>query len=69
MTDYYATQGRSTVSIDLQCHRAPRQSRRRVFIINEGDRTAIGRITFVGNNAFSESRLRSAINSRKRSIF
>ena len=69
MTDYYSSQGRSTVSItynvtDLDGNRVDV-----VFVIDEGDRTAIGRISFVGNNAFSESRLRSVIVSRKRSIF
>ncbi|MCP4380442.1 MAG: outer membrane protein assembly factor BamA [Hyphomicrobiales bacterium] len=69
MEDYYATQGRSAVTIEFTVTQLPGNRADVVFIIDEGDRTAIGRITFIGNDAFSESRLRSVINSRKRSIF
>ncbi|MEQ8695286.1 MAG: outer membrane protein assembly factor BamA [Bauldia litoralis] len=69
MMDYYSSQGRSAASIDYEVTELDGNRVNVVFIIDEGDRTAIGRITFVGNDAFSESRLRSVINSRKRSIF
>ena len=69
MTDYYGTQGRSSVEINYSVTELPGNRVDVVYNINEGDRTAIGRISFVGNNAFSESRLRGVINSKKRSLF
>ncbi|MCB1486137.1 MAG: outer membrane protein assembly factor BamA [Bauldia sp.] len=68
ITDYYATQGRSAATVTYEVTDLPDNRVDVVYIIDEGDRTAIGRITFVGNNAFSESRLRSVITSRKRSL-
>ncbi|WP_421723680.1 outer membrane protein assembly factor BamA [Bauldia sp.] len=68
MIDYYSAQGRSAASIEYTVTDLPGNRADVVFIIDEGDRTAIGRITFIGNDAFSESRLRSVISSRKRSI-
>ncbi|CAN0541157.1 unnamed protein product, partial [Scytosiphon promiscuus] len=35
-----------------------------VFEINEGDRTGIERITFIGNSTFSDGRLRDVIRTR-----
>lgn len=69
MTDYYASQGRSSVTINYTVTELPGNRADVVFVIDEGGRTAIGRITFIGNDAFSDSRLRSAITSRKRSLF
>ena len=69
LTDYYSTQGRSSATVSYEMTELDGNRVDVVFIIDEGDRTAIGRITFVGNNAFSESRLRSVITSRKRSLF
>ncbi len=68
MLDYYDTQGRSEASIDYKLTQLPDNRVDVVFVIDEGDRTAIGRITFIGNNAFSESKLRSVITSRQRSL-
>lgn len=39
-----------------------------VFDINEGDRTKIGTINFVGNNAFSDRRLADVISTRRSNI-
>ncbi|MEJ1159369.1 outer membrane protein assembly factor BamA [Prosthecomicrobium sp. N25] len=36
-----------------------------VFEFDEGDKTAVSRITFVGNNAFSDGRLRDVIKTRE----
>lgn len=69
MMDYYTSQGRSAASIEYSVTQLPGNRADVVFVIDEGDRTAIGRISFVGNDAFSESRLRGVINSRKRSVF
>jgi outer membrane protein insertion porin family len=68
MTDYYATQGRGSATITYKVTNLPDNRADVVFIVQEGDRTAIGRITFIGNNAFSDSRLRSEIDSRQRSL-
>ncbi len=40
-----------------------------VFKINEGPTTLIGRIAFVGNHAYSESRLREVISSREQAFY
>lgn len=69
MTDYYGTQGRSSATITYKVTDLPGNRADVVFVVDEGDRTAIGRITFIGNDAFSDSRLRSAIDSRQRSLF
>ena len=39
-----------------------------IFDVDEGDRTKIGSITFVGNSAFSDRRLRGVINTKRSSI-
>ena len=36
-----------------------------VFEINEGDKTGVERITFIGNNSFSDGRLRDVIRTRE----
>lgn len=39
-----------------------------IFHINEGDRTKIRSITFVGNNAYSDGRLRDVLSTKKSNI-
>ena len=40
-----------------------------IFDIQEGDRTKIGSINFVGNNAFSDRRLRDVISTKESNVF
>src|SRR5262249_6147057 len=66
--DYYASQGRSTATVDPQVTKLPDNRVDVVFEIHEGGRTGIGSITFVGNHAFSDYRLRGIIVSRQHDI-
>ena len=68
LTDYYATQGRSEATVESIVTPLGDNRADVVFQINEGGRTAIGRVTFVGNNAFSDSRLSSVVESKRRSV-
>jgi outer membrane protein insertion porin family len=61
---YYQTSGRSAASVDA---RVTKLSDNRVdvaYVINEGERTGVSTITFVGNKAFSSSTLSSVISTR-----
>jgi outer membrane protein insertion porin family len=68
ITDYYATQGRGEATVESVVTPLGDNRADVVFVVSEGARTAIGRVTFVGNNAFSDSRLSSVIESKRRSI-
>jgi outer membrane protein insertion porin family len=61
----YARRGRYDTRVEPQIIRLDQNRVDVVFEINEGPSTLISRIAFVGNNAFSESRLRDVINSRQ----
>lgn len=64
----YAAVGRDNVEITSQTIDLGDGRLNVVYDINEGDRTKISNVTFVGNNAFSDGRLRQTI-STKRSNF
>lgn len=64
ITDYYATQGRSLASVTPEVTPLADNRVDVTIQINEGARTGVGTITFVGNSAFSDSRLRSVINTK-----
>jgi len=68
ITDYYATQGRSLATIEPQITNLPDNRVDVVFVVSEGVRTGVGTITFVGNHAFSDSRLRSVITTRQHNL-
>jgi outer membrane protein insertion porin family len=61
----YAKKGRYDTRVDPQIIRLDQNRVDVVFEINEGPATLTSRIAFVGNKAFSESRLRDVINSRQ----
>jgi outer membrane protein insertion porin family len=65
MIGLYAQKGRYDTRIDPQIIRLDQNRVDVVFEINEGPATLTARIAFVGNSAFSESRLRDVINSRE----
>ena len=68
ITEYYASQGRSEATVESIVTPLGDNRADVVFQINEGGRTAISRVSFVGNNAFSDSRLASVVESKRRSI-
>jgi outer membrane protein insertion porin family len=63
--DQYARQGRFAATVDPKIIKLPDNRVDVVFEINEGATTLVSRIVFIGNHAFSESRLREVIGSRE----
>jgi outer membrane protein insertion porin family len=63
--DAYASIGRSDVTVTTQTFDVGEGRLNVAFVINEGDRTKIDQINFVGNHAFSDGRLASLINTKK----
>jgi outer membrane protein insertion porin family len=68
ITEYYSTQGRGEATVESEVTPIGDNRANVAFVINEGGRVAIGRVTFVGNNAFSDSRLASVVESKRRSL-
>ncbi|MGO7426293.1 POTRA domain-containing protein, partial [Rhizobium ruizarguesonis] len=66
--DAYAATGRSEVEVTTQVVPLGEGRVNLAFVINEGDRTKIDSINFVGNNAYSAGRL-AAVIATKRSNF
>lgn len=66
--DAYAATGRSEVDVTTQVVPLGQGRVNLAFVVNEGDRTKIDSINFVGNNAYSSGRLASVI-ATKRSNF
>jgi len=64
----YRRNGRSEAGVTVQT--TPRDNGRIdvTFVINEGTRTGISSITFVGNKAFSNSRLRDVMTTKRTNI-
>ncbi len=61
----YSAIGRSDVEITTQTVSVGQGRVNIAFVINEGERTKIGRIDFVGNNSYSDGRLAAVINTKK----
>ncbi len=61
----YAAIGRSDVQVTTQVVSVGQGRVNLAFVINEGERTKIARIDFVGNNAYSDGRLAAVINTKK----
>ncbi|TCL74017.1 Beta-barrel assembly machine subunit BamA [Rhizobium sp. BK251] len=61
----YAAIGRSEVEVTTQVVPVGEGRVNLAFVINEGDRTKISAINFVGNQAYSSGRLASVINTKK----
>jgi outer membrane protein insertion porin family len=64
--DLYARRGRFGATV---MPKVIRRDQNRVDVVNEGETTLVSRIAFVGNHAFSESRLREVINSREQAFY
>ncbi|MFC3072735.1 outer membrane protein assembly factor BamA [Shinella pollutisoli] len=67
--DAYAAIGRSDATVTTQVHPLGNGRVNLAFVVNEGDRTKIGNINFVGNQAYSNSRLESVIITKESGIF
>ena len=63
--DVYAKKGHYDARVEPKIIRLDQNRVDVVFQINDGAATLISQIAFVGNHAFSESRLREVINSRE----
>jgi outer membrane protein insertion porin family len=63
--DYYATQGRSSVTVTADVTQLPDNRVDVVFTIVEGRRTGVGSIDFVGNSHYSNQKLRSVITTKR----
>jgi outer membrane protein insertion porin family len=64
----YAAVGRSDVTITTQVVPVGDGRVNLAFVINEGDRTKITKIDFVGNTAYSDSRLQGVISTKESGI-
>jgi outer membrane protein insertion porin family len=63
--DMYARKARFAARVEPKIIELPQNRVDVVFEINDGDSTLISRIAFVGNKAFSESKLQDVIGSRE----
>ena len=61
----YAAIGRNDVQVTTETFQVGNGRTNIAFVVNEGDRTKIGKIEFVGNNAYSDGRLASVILTKK----
>lgn len=66
--DYYSHSGRDLATVDPQVTQLPDNRVDVVFQIKEGKRTGIGTISFVGNHAYSDQKLKSIIISRQHNL-
>jgi outer membrane protein insertion porin family len=65
---YYASQGRGGASIETRVDDVGDGRVDVVFVINDGMRTGVKTITFIGNKAYSSSRLRGLMQTRTSNI-
>ncbi|MDK1492233.1 outer membrane protein assembly factor BamA [Sinorhizobium sp. 7-81] len=65
----YAAIGRSDVTVTTQVVPIAEGRVNLAFVINEGERTKISQINFVGNEAYSDGRLQSVIATKESGIF
>ncbi len=67
--DAYAKRGRFGTTVEPKIVRLDQNRVDVIFEINEGSATLVSKISFVGNRAFSESRLREIISSREQAFY
>ena len=67
--DLYSRQGRFAVIVIPKIIQRPQNRVDLIFEIDEGQPTLIQKITFIGNKAYSDSRLRSVIQSGETSFY
>ncbi len=62
---YYQMKGRSSAEVEGRITKLPDNRVNIVFAINEGERTGVAAVNFVGNKAFSDQRLAGIISTKK----
>ncbi len=67
--DAYAKRGRFGTTVEPKIIKLDQNRVNVVFEINEGPSTLVSRISFVGNHAFGESRLRDVVSSREEAFY
>jgi outer membrane protein insertion porin family len=67
--DRYAKGGRYAATVEPKIIHLDQNRVNVVFEVNEGETTLVSRISFIGNHAFSENRLREVINSREQAFY
>ena len=65
LLDAYAKKGYYSATVTPNIIRLPDNRVNVVFQCTEGPQSLIGRITFIGNHHFSQSRLREVVSSRQ----
>ncbi len=65
LLDLYRRSGRFAATVEPKIIELPQNRVDLVFEISEGDVTAVRKIAFVGNQRFSESRLRDVLNTKE----
>lgn len=63
LIELYRRNGRFTAKVEPKIIRRPQERVDLVYEINEGPETNVVNITFIGNSAFSDSRLRSVVST------
>ncbi len=63
--DAYAAIGRSDITVTTTTYPVGDGRQNLAFVINEGSRTKIDKINFIGNQAYSDTRLESVINTKE----
>jgi outer membrane protein insertion porin family len=66
--ELYRRSARFQASVTPQTIELPNNRVNLVFVVTEGPRTSVSGITFVGNQAFSDSRLRNVVTTRQSGI-
>jgi outer membrane protein insertion porin family len=69
LLDLYAKHSHYAATVEPQIIRLPQNRVDVIFRINEGSETLVSRITFVGNHAYSETRLREEVSTREQAWF
>lgn len=64
----YRRSGRFRASVEPKIIELPQNRVDLVFEVNEGDKTGVSQINFVGNGAFSDGRLRDVVKTRESGI-
>jgi outer membrane protein insertion porin family len=62
--EYYTRSGRNEATVEGKVETLPNNRANVTFVVNEGARTGVGSIVFVGNKAFTASRLTGVIQTR-----